>query len=67
MTSPAAFICGTALFNASHYGIFIFTITTAVIPIHRFGRMFRRVDEMKVLLEKFNQGLEEFPRESRRP
>jgi signal transduction histidine kinase/AmiR/NasT family two-component response regulator/HPt (histidine-containing phosphotransfer) domain-containing protein len=52
--------------NISRYGIFIFTITTTIILARRFGSLFRRIDEMNVLLEKLNQNLEETVRERTR-
>ncbi|MDR1024271.1 MAG: response regulator, partial [Treponema sp.] len=52
--------------NVSRYGLFIFTITTTVILARRFGSLFRRIDEMNVLLEKSNQGLEDTVRERTR-
>ncbi|MDR2375882.1 MAG: response regulator [Treponema sp.] len=45
--------------NVSRYGIFIFTMTTTVILARRFGSLFRRIDEMNILLEKSNQSLED--------
>jgi signal transduction histidine kinase/CheY-like chemotaxis protein/HPt (histidine-containing phosphotransfer) domain-containing protein len=45
--------------NYSRYGLFIFTITTTIILVRRFGSLFRRIDEMNILLEKSNQGLED--------
>ncbi|MDR0758759.1 MAG: response regulator, partial [Treponema sp.] len=50
---------GYGIVNASRYGIFIFTITTTVILARRFGSLFRRIDEMNILLEKSNQSLED--------
>ncbi|MDR2607076.1 MAG: histidine kinase, partial [Treponema sp.] len=44
--------------KVSKYGVFIFTMTTAVILAQRFGRMFRRLDEANLLLEKSNLNLE---------
>jgi signal transduction histidine kinase/DNA-binding response OmpR family regulator len=49
---------GYGIINASSYGVFIFTMTTAVILAQRFGGLFRRLDEMNVLLEKSNLNLE---------
>jgi signal transduction histidine kinase/FixJ family two-component response regulator/HPt (histidine-containing phosphotransfer) domain-containing protein len=57
---------GYGIVDASRYGIFIFTILTAVILARRFGRLFRRVDEMNVLLEKSNLNLEATVRERTR-
>jgi signal transduction histidine kinase/CheY-like chemotaxis protein len=45
--------------NVSRYGIFIFTMTTTIILARRFGRLFHRLDEMNILLEKSNQNLED--------
>jgi signal transduction histidine kinase/DNA-binding NarL/FixJ family response regulator/HPt (histidine-containing phosphotransfer) domain-containing protein len=44
--------------NVSKYGVFVFTMTTAIILARRFGRMFRRLDEANLLLEKSNLNLE---------
>jgi signal transduction histidine kinase/FixJ family two-component response regulator/HPt (histidine-containing phosphotransfer) domain-containing protein len=52
--------------NVSRYGIFIFTVTTTIILARRFGGLFRKIDEMNVLLEKSNQNLEETVRERTR-
>ncbi|MDR1654511.1 MAG: response regulator, partial [Treponema sp.] len=52
--------------NASSYGVFIFTMTTAVILAQRFGKMFHRLDEANLLLEKSNQNLEATVRERTR-
>jgi signal transduction histidine kinase/DNA-binding response OmpR family regulator/HPt (histidine-containing phosphotransfer) domain-containing protein len=52
--------------NISRYGVFIFTITTTIILARRFGGLFRRIDEMNVLLEKSNQNLEETVQERTR-
>ncbi|MDR2135599.1 MAG: response regulator [Treponema sp.] len=52
--------------NLSRYGIFIFTMTTTVILARRFGSLFRRIDEMNILLEKSNQSLEDTVRERTR-
>jgi signal transduction histidine kinase/CheY-like chemotaxis protein/HPt (histidine-containing phosphotransfer) domain-containing protein len=52
--------------NLSRYGIFIFTITTTIILAQRFGSLFRKIDEMNVLLEKLNQNLEVTVRERTR-
>ncbi|MDR0642273.1 MAG: response regulator [Treponema sp.] len=49
---------GYGIVDISRYGIFIFTMTTTVILARRFGRLFRRIDEMNNLLEKSNQNLE---------
>jgi signal transduction histidine kinase/DNA-binding NarL/FixJ family response regulator/HPt (histidine-containing phosphotransfer) domain-containing protein len=46
------------IIGATSYGVFIFTITTAIILAQRFGGLFRRLDEMNVLLEKSNLNLE---------
>jgi signal transduction histidine kinase/HPt (histidine-containing phosphotransfer) domain-containing protein/ActR/RegA family two-component response regulator len=52
--------------NYSRYGLFIFTITTTIIIARRFGSLFRRIDEMNVLLEKSNLSLEDTVRERTR-
>jgi signal transduction histidine kinase/CheY-like chemotaxis protein/HPt (histidine-containing phosphotransfer) domain-containing protein len=52
--------------NAVRYGVFIFTMTTAVILSQRFGRMFRRLDEANLLLERSNLNLEATVRERTR-
>jgi signal transduction histidine kinase/CheY-like chemotaxis protein len=49
--------------NVSRYGLFIFNIIVAVVLAHDFGRLFRRIDEMNVLLEKSNLNLESMVRE----
>ncbi|MDR2631909.1 MAG: response regulator [Spirochaetaceae bacterium] len=49
---------GYGLINVSRYGIFIFTITTAVILAQQFGRLFRHLDGTNFLLEKTNLYLE---------
>jgi signal transduction histidine kinase/DNA-binding NarL/FixJ family response regulator len=54
------------IINASRYGVFIFTMTTAVILAQRFGRLFRHLDEMNTLLEKSNLNLEATVRERTR-
>jgi hypothetical protein len=52
--------------DISRYGIFIFTMTTAVILTHRFGMTFRRLDEANLLLEQSKLNLEATVRERTR-
>jgi signal transduction histidine kinase/FixJ family two-component response regulator/HPt (histidine-containing phosphotransfer) domain-containing protein len=44
--------------NFGRFGLLIFTITTTVLLARRFGRLFHRLDEMNILLEKSNLNLE---------
>jgi signal transduction histidine kinase/DNA-binding response OmpR family regulator/HPt (histidine-containing phosphotransfer) domain-containing protein len=45
-------------FKFGPFGLLVFTITTTVILSRRFGLLFRRLDEMNILLEKSNENLE---------
>ncbi|MDR2618048.1 MAG: response regulator [Treponema sp.] len=57
---------GYGIINASYYGLFVFTMTTAIILAQRFGGTFRRLDEANLLLEKSNLNLEATVRERTR-
>jgi signal transduction histidine kinase/DNA-binding response OmpR family regulator len=46
------------IINVGSYGVFVFTMVTAIILAQRFGRMFRRLDDANLLLEKSNLNLE---------
>jgi signal transduction histidine kinase len=54
------------MINISYYGVFIFTVAAAAILAGRFGKLFRNLDEMNVLLEKSNLNLETTVRERTR-
>ncbi|MDR0758910.1 MAG: histidine kinase, partial [Treponema sp.] len=51
-------LTGHGIVKASPYAIFLFILTTTIIFTQRFGRLFRQVDEMNILLEKSNLNLE---------
>jgi signal transduction histidine kinase/DNA-binding response OmpR family regulator len=53
-----AFLTKYGYFNFGRIGLLIFTITTTVILARRFGVLFRRLDDMNVLLETSNLNLE---------
>jgi signal transduction histidine kinase/CheY-like chemotaxis protein len=50
----------------SRYGFFIFTITTTLILVRRFGHLFTRLDYMNSALEQTNMNLENTVRERTR-
>jgi signal transduction histidine kinase/DNA-binding NarL/FixJ family response regulator/HPt (histidine-containing phosphotransfer) domain-containing protein len=61
-----SFLLRYGVVDISRYGIFIFTMATTVILAQRFGLLFRKVDEMNILLEKSNANLEDTVRKRTR-